>query len=127
MSRQRLGVRRCRAAFFFGSNGGPFSGVWPHRRLFETFWERFAACSKAALGIWWALMITVETTETAVLVTIPKSEVPADRLNSFLDWLRLEAVARRSSLTEDEAERMAEKLKADWWAANKGRFIKAGQ
>ena len=72
-------------------------------------------------------MITVETTDTSVLVTIPKSEVPADRLNSFLDWLRLEAVARRSALTEGEAERMAEKLKTDWWAANKDRFLKAGK
>jgi hypothetical protein len=68
-------------------------------------------------------MITVEKTETSFRVTIPKDEVPTDRLNSFLDWLRLEAVARRSALTEDEAERMAEEIKADWWAANKNRFI----
>lgn len=73
-------------------------------------------------------MITVETTGTDVRVTIPKDEVPADRLNSFLDWLRLEAVARRSAFTEEAADRMAEELKAGWWAANKDRFIKpAGQ
>ena len=73
-------------------------------------------------------MITVETTETGFRVTIPKDEVPTDWLNSFLDWLRLEAVARRSALTDAEAERMAEELKASWWAANKDRFIKpAGQ
>lgn len=70
-------------------------------------------------------MITVETTETGVRVTIPKDEVPADRLNSFLDWLRLEAVARRSDLTEAEANRIAEDLKAEWWSANKHRFIRA--
>jgi len=70
-------------------------------------------------------MITVETTETGVRVTIPKDEVPADRLNSFLDRLRLEAVARRSALTEAAANRIAEDLKAEWWSANKHRFIKA--
>lgn len=69
-------------------------------------------------------MITVETTETDMRVTIPKGDVPADRLNSFLDWLRLEAVARSSALTEVEADRVAEELKAEWWAANKNRFIK---
>lgn len=69
-------------------------------------------------------MITVEATDQAVRVTIPKDEVPADRLNSFLDWLRLEAVARRSDLDEAEAERMAEEIKAGWWASNKERFIK---
>jgi len=59
-----------------------------------------------------------------VRVTIPKGEVPIDRLNSFLDWLRLEAVARRSALKEAEADRMAEELKAGWWTANKDRFIR---
>lgn len=69
-------------------------------------------------------MITVETTDTGVRVTIPKDEVPADRLNSFLDWLRLEAIIRRNSLTEAEAGRLAEEIKTGWWAANKDRFIK---
>jgi hypothetical protein len=73
-------------------------------------------------------MITVESTDTSIRVTIPKDEVPADRLNSFLDWLRLETVVRRSGLTEEEAERMAEEAKAGWWAANKDRIVKpAGQ
>ena len=44
-------------------------------------------------------MITVETTDGTVRVTIPKSEVPADRLNWFVDALRLEAIVRRSDLT----------------------------
>lgn len=69
-------------------------------------------------------MITVEATDLAVCVTIPTDDVPADRLNSFLDWLRLEAIARRSSLGEAEAGRLAEEIKAGWWAANKDRFIK---
>ncbi len=69
-------------------------------------------------------MITVEATEKAVCVTIPTEDVPADRLNAFLDGLRLEAIARRSGLDEAEAGRLAEEIKAGWWAANKGRFIK---
>ena len=69
-------------------------------------------------------MITVETTDEGLRVTIPTSEVPPDRVDSFLDWLRLEAVARRSRLSEAEAEQMAEAAKAGWWAANKDRFVK---
>ena len=69
-------------------------------------------------------MITVEATEQAVRVTIPKDEVPVDRLNSFLDWLRLEGVARQSNLDEAEAGRLAEEIKAGWWVANKDWFIK---
>jgi hypothetical protein len=72
-------------------------------------------------------MITVETIEAGVRVTIPKDEVPPQRLNSFLDWLRLEAVAGKSRLPESEADRLAEQAKAEWWAANKSRFIPPGQ
>ncbi len=56
-------------------------------------------------------MITVESADTDVRVTIPKDEVPADRPNSFLDWLRFEAIVRRSNLTEVDAGRLAEEIK----------------
>ena len=59
-------------------------------------------------------MITVETTDAAARVTVPKDEVPVERLNAFLDWLRLESLARQSHLNEDEANRLAEEVKADW-------------
>ncbi len=68
-------------------------------------------------------MITLETTATDVRVTIPKDAVPPKRLNAFLDWLRLEEIVQRSRLTEEEADRIADDIKADWWAANKDRFI----
>ena len=67
-------------------------------------------------------MITVEKTEKDLRVTIPKDAVPR-RLNAFLDWLRLEEIAQRSRLTEAEAGRIADDIKAEWWAANKNRFI----
>jgi hypothetical protein len=72
-------------------------------------------------------MITVETTAASVCVTIPISEVPADRLNWFVDSLRLEAIARRSQLTEGEASRLADEIKAGWWTANQHRFIKPAE
>lgn len=68
-------------------------------------------------------MITVEKTERDVRVAIPKGAVPPQQLNAFLDWLRLEEIAQRSRLTEAEADRLAEEIKADWWAANKEQFI----
>lgn len=47
-------------------------------------------------------MITVETTDATVRVTIPKNEVPTERVNWFIDSLRLEAIAGKSHLTENE-------------------------
>ena len=72
-------------------------------------------------------MITVEKTDADVPVTIPNNAVPAKRLNALLDWLRLEEIVQRSRLTEADADRIADEIKADWWAANKTRFIPAGE
>ena len=68
-------------------------------------------------------MITVEKTDKDVRVTIPKDAVPPKQLNAFLDWLRLEEIAQRSRVTEEEADRIADEIKAEWWAANKDKFI----
>jgi hypothetical protein len=70
-------------------------------------------------------MIMVESTDTDVRVTISKDAVPPQQLNAFLDWLRLEEIAQRSGLTEEDADRIAAGIKAEWWAANKERFIPA--
>jgi len=72
-------------------------------------------------------MITVEKTDADVRVTIPNNAVPAKRLNALLDWLRLEEIVQRSRLTEADADRIANEIKADWWAANKNRFIPASE
>ena len=72
-------------------------------------------------------MITVEQTEKDLRVTIPRDAVPPNRLNAFLDWLRLEEIAQRSRLTEEEANRIANDIKAQWWAANKDRFIPSSE
>jgi len=71
-------------------------------------------------------VITVESTAESTRLTIPKHDVPPDRLRPLLDWLRLEAVAQRSQLTDAEADRLAEEMKTDWWARNKNRFTKPG-
>jgi hypothetical protein len=68
-------------------------------------------------------MITVERTDADVRVTIPKDAVPLEQLDAFLGWLRLEEIAQRSQLTEADADRIADEIKADWWAVNKSRFI----
>jgi hypothetical protein len=59
-----------------------------------------------------------------VRVTIPRGEVPPDRLDSFLEWLRLEATVRQSTFAEDEADKIADEAKRSWWDANKHRFVK---
>ena len=65
-------------------------------------------------GFAWRLLLAL----VVVLITYNPTH------HSFLDWLRLEAIARRSDLTEEAAGQLAEEIKQGWWAANKDRFIK---
>jgi hypothetical protein len=65
----------------------------------------------------------VESTKSGVRVTIPRNAVPPKQLNAFVDWLRLEELAQRSRLTEKQADEFAEETKADWWSANREKFI----
>ena len=72
-------------------------------------------------------MITVEKTDSELRVTIPNDAVPPKRLNALLDWLRLEELVQHSRLNDAEADRIADEIKAGWWAANKNRFIPANE
>jgi hypothetical protein len=68
-------------------------------------------------------MITVDSDETSVVLKIPKADLSPERLNAFIDWLRLESLVRQSQLDEAEADRIAKEAKTNWWRENKHRFI----
>jgi hypothetical protein len=68
-------------------------------------------------------MITVEKTVQQIHITISKDAMPEEELNAFIDSLRLEEIAQRSRLSEQDADRIADDLKAQWWSQNIQRFI----
>ncbi|MCB1086393.1 MAG: hypothetical protein KDM63_05065 [Verrucomicrobiae bacterium] len=68
-------------------------------------------------------MITIETSDSEVRVSIPTGEVDPVRLEQFLRPLRWEQALSQSQLTEEEADEMADSMKAEWWEKNKGRFL----
>ena len=45
------------------------------------------------------------------------------RLDAMLRWLEFDGIARTSKMTGDEASRLAEESKADWWEKNRDRFL----
>lgn len=68
-------------------------------------------------------MVTVEANEKEIRLTIPTEGMPREEVDLFVGWLRAEATARRSRLTEAQAHELAEQINADWWEKNKGRFV----
>ncbi len=68
-------------------------------------------------------MITIESTEDEVLVSIPRGEVDPVRLEQLLRPFLLEAALSGSRLRDEEAEAMAEEMKESWWRENRSRFL----
>ena len=67
-------------------------------------------------------MIAVETNEHEIRVKIPTDGMSPEAVRAFLEWLRVEAAARRSRLTGEAAWKLSEDIKSDWWSKNKSRF-----
>ena len=70
-------------------------------------------------------MIAVEADNREIRVSISTQGMPAEAVSAFVEWLRVEAVARRSRMTEGAAWQLAEDVKTDWWARNHDRFTGA--
>jgi len=67
-------------------------------------------------------MIDVKADKNVVRLTFPTDGMSVDQVNDFVNWLRVESIARRSKLTEKVAWQLSEEIKADWWEKNKQRF-----
>lgn len=71
-------------------------------------------------------MVAVEADRNQIRVTIPTEGMSPEDVSAFVAWLRLESTARRSKLSPDEAWRLSEDVKSDWWKANQDRFGNSG-
>jgi len=68
-------------------------------------------------------MITIESSEDEIRVSIPRHERDPVRLEQLLRLLQLEAAVSNSRMTDAEGEEMAEEMKAAWWTNNEHRFF----
>ena len=60
-------------------------------------------------------MVTIESTEKEIRVSIPRDEVVPVRLERLLRPFRLETAVSGGGMTDEEADLMAEEMKAKWW------------
>ena len=67
-------------------------------------------------------MIAVQADHREIRVNIPTEGMSADAVRAFLNWLRVEAAARRSRLTDESAWKLSEAVKSGWWTQNQSRF-----
>jgi hypothetical protein len=72
-------------------------------------------------------MIAVQADDREIRVNIATEGMSAEAVRAFLNWLRVEAAARRSRLTDETAWKLAEEVKTTWWTQNQSRFPGEGK
>jgi len=70
-------------------------------------------------------MITIEATGHQIRLTIPTDGMLPEQINDFVAWLQVEAIARRSKLTDEDAKNLADEVNRSWWERNQDRFLAA--
>ena len=67
-------------------------------------------------------MIDVQAESGLVRMTFPTDGLSPEQVDDFVTWLRAEAIARRSRLSEQAAWQLSEEAKSGWWKRNQDRF-----
>ena len=67
-------------------------------------------------------MVQVKADKGVVRMIFPTAGMSPEQVNDFVTWLQVEAIARLSKLTAQDAWQLSEEIKAGWWEQNKQRF-----
>jgi len=68
-------------------------------------------------------MIDIKYKDDDAILTFPKKIVSSKSVQDFIERLKLETIAQKSQLTEEQAWELSEEIKQTWWDENKQRFI----
>jgi len=69
-------------------------------------------------------MVQISFKDDEAILKFPKQMVSSGYVQEFLERLRLEAIAEKSQLTEEQAWELSEEVKQEWWQKNKDKFLK---
>jgi len=68
-------------------------------------------------------MIDITFEAEDVVLKFPKRLVSSAYLQNFLEKLRLEMLAMKSLMTEEQVWELSEEVKQQWWEKNKAVFL----
>jgi hypothetical protein len=70
--------------------------------------------------------VNIETirTKDKLLISIPAESIKPEVVDEILSQLKAEFIVEKSQMTAEQAEEIAEEIKADWWKKNGSRIKK---
>ncbi|CAN5537791.1 hypothetical protein BH10ACI3_BH10ACI3_02020 [soil metagenome] len=71
------------------------------------------------------MSILVETTQTPDRITFsfPNEKYRPEEIREIVSLLKVALIARKSTVTAEDAEAISEEVKASWWNANRSRIL----
>jgi hypothetical protein len=63
----------------------------------------------------------IDVEEQDLVVRVRRDALDRDEVSRFLDFLELESIRRRSELTEEDAERLADEIDSSVWERYRSR------
>jgi|YNPBryulayer2012_1023412.scaffolds.fasta_scaffold10319_3 hypothetical protein len=66
----------------------------------------------------------IKSTDKEILIRLDKTELLTSDLINIVNRLRLEVLAQKSSLTPDQAQRLADEVDNAWWEQQGESFLK---
>ncbi len=66
----------------------------------------------------------IKSTDKEILIRLDKTELSTSDLINIVNRLRLEVLAQKSSLTPDQAQRLADEVDNAWWEQYGESFLK---
>ncbi|MCP5103522.1 MAG: hypothetical protein GY950_09095 [bacterium] len=58
-----------------------------------------------------------------VVISVDQDMISNDYFLKFLERMKVEEIARKSQLKEEDAMSLAEEIKTDWWEKNKNQLL----
>ena|GEM_PF-1325989 len=66
----------------------------------------------------------IKSTDKEILIRLDKTELSTSDLTNIVNRLRLEVLAQKSSLTPNQAQRLADEVDDAWWEQHGKSFLK---
>ncbi len=67
--------------------------------------------------------MVIERTNNEILVRLP-ADIDTIGLQRIINYLKFKEATKNSTATEEQANKLADESKKNWWAENKHRFMK---
>lgn len=68
-------------------------------------------------------MLKVKNRKNDLVITMPRKFIKSDFVQAFLDRLDAEMISQKSKLSDKDACKSSEEIKASWWQKNKSSIL----